>query len=67
MKTVKVINYNNDLEVIKMLNGYIAHIGLNPPLYGGKSSRKVYSERHLDYQVVIYQTKRHIVVEVQKH
>ena len=66
MKTIKINNYNVDLQVIKILHQYIDEIGLNPALYNGKSSRKVYSKTYLDYQVIIHQTKKHIIIEVQK-
>ena len=67
IKTIKINNYNLDLQVIKILHQYIDDIGLTPTLYNGKSSRKVYSKPYLDYQVAIYQTKKHIIIEVQKY
>ena len=63
MKDITLINFKFELSALYFLHEYIEEIGYNPTLYSGKSARKTYASES-DYQVVCWQTKKHIFCEV---
>lgn len=64
MKNKTLINWNFEGWALQFLKEYIDNYGELSSLYDGKSRRKVYSAPNTDYQVVCWQTKKHIYCEV---
>jgi len=66
MKNKVYINYNFEPSVDYYLRRYLCNYGEKAVLINGKSKREVYARPHCNYQVVIWQTKTLINVEVMR-